>query len=168
MCSVFLIFGFPSCPLHCQRFKSSFSRKFLLEIKFFSASPRLRGATNFYGFSERSECVVKVLVFLCGLRVLCGEWVWLWLCPAAVKGAFSVPYKNSQFQSLSISVDQSKSVASVLRVLVAAQLLSTKFFDDFLAFLRIANFYRHQIPLRASAPPRCNWFSPVFLRVSVP
>ena len=79
--------------------------------------------------TERSECVVKVLVFLCGLRVLGGEWVWLWLCPAVVKGAFSVPYKNSQFQSLSISVDQSKSVASVLRVLVAAQLLSTKFFS---------------------------------------
>src|SRR5205809_5997805 len=29
-------------------------------------------------------------------------------------------------------------------------------------------FHRNQILLRASAPPRCNWFSPVFLRVSVP
>src|SRR5205809_6269473 len=29
-------------------------------------------------------------------------------------------------------------------------------------------FHRNQILLRVSAPPRCNWFSPIFLRVSVP
>src|SRR5437773_2494612 len=47
-----------------------FLRKFFIEIKFFSASPRLRGATGFSGFSPCLSCLSG------------GFWVWLWLCYA--------------------------------------------------------------------------------------
>src|SRR5205809_3704493 len=44
--------------------------KFFIEIKFFSAPPRLRGATGFLRFFSVSQCLRG------------GFWVWLWLCYA--------------------------------------------------------------------------------------
>src|SRR5205809_4798445 len=54
--------------------------KFFTEIKFFSASPRLRGATGFLRFFSVSQCLRG------------GFWVWLWLCYAVCpSGAPSTP-----------------------------------------------------------------------------
>src|SRR5205809_1442451 len=51
-------------------FLLSFVSQFFIEIKFFSASPRLRGATGFLRFFSVSPCLRG------------GFWVWLWLCYA--------------------------------------------------------------------------------------
>ena len=58
----------------------AFSRKFLIEIKFFSASPRLRGAIGFSGFSPCLRAVacpevrrrVAGFGFLVVIRLRCG------------------------------------------------------------------------------------------------
>src|SRR5205809_5997806 len=52
--------------------------KFFIEIKFFSAPPRLRGATGFLRFFSVSQCLRG------------GFWVWLWLCYAVMQYAVDV------------------------------------------------------------------------------
>ena len=61
-----------------------FLRKFfieIIEIKFFSAPPRLRGATGFSGFSPcLSASVVGLGLVVALLRRASVVGFWLWLC----------------------------------------------------------------------------------------
>src|SRR5205809_1021838 len=85
-------------------FLLSFVSQIVIEIKFFSASPRLRGATGFLRFFSVSPCLRGGFCFLVAARLRCasvvGFGLWLWLVYAVLKNRVKadVPRPPSPFR----------------------------------------------------------------------